>query len=52
MEMRFQMDKIPDSPRNMVTRLHPRALNSLSVSFYDSQGYDGRIRTRLFRLTF
>jgi hypothetical protein len=30
------------SPRNRVAHLHPQALGSLSVAFYDSQGYGGR----------
>jgi hypothetical protein len=35
------------SPRNRVAQLYPRALGSLFVSSYDSQGYDGGILTRL-----
>jgi hypothetical protein len=30
-----------------VSQLYPRALGSLSFAFYDSQGYDGGIRSRL-----
>jgi hypothetical protein len=35
------------SPRNRVARLHPQTLGSLFVASYDSQGYDGGIRTHL-----
>jgi hypothetical protein len=35
------------SPRNRVVQLYPRALGSLSVASYDSQGYGGSILTRL-----
>jgi hypothetical protein len=35
------------SPRNRVARLHPRALCSLFVASYDSQGYCGDVRPRL-----
>jgi hypothetical protein len=35
------------SPRNRVAQLHPKALGSLFVVPYDSQGYGGAIRTRL-----
>jgi hypothetical protein len=35
------------SPRNMVVQLYPRALGSLSVASYDSQGYGGGILSRL-----
>jgi hypothetical protein len=35
------------SPRNKVAQVYPRALGSCFVSSYDSQGYDGGIRTRL-----
>jgi hypothetical protein len=34
------------SPRNRVAQLYPRALGSLSVSSYDSQGYGGDILAR------
>jgi hypothetical protein len=34
-------------PRNRVAQLHPQALGSLFVAFYDSQGYCGGIRIRL-----
>jgi hypothetical protein len=37
------------SPRNRVIQLYPRALGSLFVASYDSQGYGGGIRTRLHR---
>jgi hypothetical protein len=37
------------SPRNRVAQLNPRALGSLPVASYDSQGYGGGIRTRLLR---
>jgi hypothetical protein len=33
------------SPRNRVAQLYPRALGSLYVVFYDSQGYSGGIVT-------
>jgi hypothetical protein len=33
------------SPRNRVAQLHPQALSSLFVASYDSQDYDGGIRT-------
>jgi hypothetical protein len=36
------------SPRKWVTQLYPQALGSLFVASYDSQGYGGGIRTRLF----
>jgi hypothetical protein len=35
------------SPRNRVVQVHPRALGSLFVASYDSQGYGGVILTRL-----
>jgi hypothetical protein len=35
------------SPRNRVAQLYPRALGSLSVVSYDSQGYGGGILSRL-----
>jgi hypothetical protein len=35
------------SLRNRVAQLYPRALGSLSVASYDSQGYGGGIRPRL-----
>jgi hypothetical protein len=35
------------SPRNRVAQLYPRALGSLSVASYDSQGYGGGILSRL-----
>jgi hypothetical protein len=35
------------SPRNKVAQLYPRALGSLFVASYDSQGSDGGILTRL-----
>jgi hypothetical protein len=35
------------SPRDRVAQLYPRALGSLSVASYDSQGYGGGILTRL-----
>jgi hypothetical protein len=35
------------SPRNKVAQLYPRALGSLFVASYDSQGYGGDILTRL-----
>jgi hypothetical protein len=35
------------SPRNRVAQLHPHALGFLFVASYDSQGYDGDIRTHL-----
>jgi hypothetical protein len=35
------------SPRNRVAQIYPRALGSLSVTSYDSQGYGGGILTRL-----
>jgi hypothetical protein len=34
-------------PRNRVARLHPQAPGSLSVAYYDSQGYGGGIRPHL-----
>jgi hypothetical protein len=34
------------SPSNRVAQLYPLALGSLFVASYDSQGYDGGIRTR------
>jgi hypothetical protein len=33
-------------PKNRVAQLYPQALGSLSVAFYDSQGYSGGIRPR------
>jgi hypothetical protein len=36
------------SPRNRVARLYPQASGSLFVASYDSQGYAGGIRTRLY----
>jgi hypothetical protein len=36
------------SPRNRVAQLYPRALGSLFVVSYDSQGYGGGILTRLY----
>jgi hypothetical protein len=35
------------SPRNRVAQLYPRALGSLSVVFYDTQGYSRGILSRL-----
>jgi hypothetical protein len=35
------------SPRNRVAQLHPRALGSLYVAYYASQGYSGGILTHL-----
>jgi hypothetical protein len=35
------------SPRNKVAQLYPRAVGSLFVASYDSQGYGGGILTRL-----
>jgi hypothetical protein len=35
------------SPRNKVAQLHPQALGSVFFVSYNSQGYDGGIRTRL-----
>jgi hypothetical protein len=35
------------SPRNMLAQTYSRALCSLFVAFYDSQGYDGGILSRL-----
>jgi hypothetical protein len=35
------------APRNRVAKLYPRALGSLYVASYDSQGYGGGILTRL-----
>jgi hypothetical protein len=35
------------SPRNRVAQLYPRALGSIFVASYDSQGYGGGILTRL-----
>jgi hypothetical protein len=35
------------SPRNRMPQLYPRALGSLFVASYDSQGYGGGILTRL-----
>jgi hypothetical protein len=35
------------SPRNRVAQIYPRALGSLSVASYDSQGYGGGILSRL-----
>jgi hypothetical protein len=34
------------SPRHRVAQLYPQALGSLLVASYDSQAYDGGIRTR------
>jgi hypothetical protein len=34
-------------PSNRVAQLYPHAMGSLFVASYDSQGYDGGIRTRL-----
>jgi hypothetical protein len=34
------------SPRYRVAQIYPRALGSLSVTSYDSQGYGGGILTR------
>jgi hypothetical protein len=36
------------SPRNRVSRLYPQSLGSLFVPSYDSQGYGGSIRPRLY----
>jgi hypothetical protein len=36
----------PGAPRNRVAELYPRALGSLSIASYDSQGYGGDILTR------
>jgi hypothetical protein len=38
-------DQVPAfmSPSDRVAQLYPRALDSLSVSFYDSQSYGGGI---------
>jgi hypothetical protein len=36
-------------PRNRVAQLYFQALGSLFIAFYDSQGYDGGIETRLHR---
>jgi hypothetical protein len=38
------------SPRNRVALLNSQALGSLFVAYYDSQGYGGGIRPRLFLL--
>jgi hypothetical protein len=35
------------SPSNRVSQLYPQAPGSLSVAFYDSQGYGGGFLTRL-----
>jgi hypothetical protein len=35
------------SSNNSVTQLYPQTLGPLFVASYDSQGYDGGIRTRL-----
>jgi hypothetical protein len=35
------------SPRNRTVQLYPQVLSSLLVASYDSEGYDGGIRTRL-----
>jgi hypothetical protein len=35
------------SPRDRVAQLYPQAPDSHFVAFYDSQGYDGGILTRL-----
>jgi hypothetical protein len=43
------------SPRNRVAQIYPRALGSLSIASYDSQGYRGGILSRLHtrnRLTY
>jgi hypothetical protein len=37
------------SPSDRVAQLYPEALGSLFVAFYNSQGYDGGILTRLHR---
>jgi hypothetical protein len=34
-------DQVFISPRNRVAQLYPPTLGSLSVAFYDSQGYGG-----------
>jgi hypothetical protein len=39
-------------PRNRVARLYPQALGFLFVTFYDSQGYGGGIRSRLHTVDF
>jgi hypothetical protein len=36
------------SPRNRVAQLYPRALGSLFVASYDSQGYGGGILIHLY----
>jgi hypothetical protein len=36
------------SPRNRVAQLYPQALGSLFIASYNSQGYGGGIRTRLY----
>jgi hypothetical protein len=38
------------SLRNRVAQLYPRALGSLFVASYDSQGYGGSIITRLHKV--
>jgi hypothetical protein len=38
------------SPRNRVVQLHPRAMGSLVVSSYDTQGYGGDTLTRFHTL--
>jgi hypothetical protein len=35
-------------PRHRMAQLYPQALGSLFVAFYDSRGYGGGIRTRLY----
>jgi hypothetical protein len=35
------------TPKNRVAQLHPQARGSLSIAFYDSQGYGGGILTHL-----
>jgi hypothetical protein len=37
------------SPRNRVAQLYPQALGSLFFTSYDSQGYGGGNRTRLYK---
>jgi hypothetical protein len=51
--LRFDSPNLEDqvhvfvSPRNRVAQLYPRALGSIFVASYDSQGYGGGIRPRL-----
>jgi hypothetical protein len=45
--LKFEEVSVFTSPRNRVAQLYPQALGSLFVASYDSQGYDGGIRTRL-----